>query len=61
MPLAQHRLYSGDVPAYLPHSAGILKLAVCPLEAQIKTLSPEGIELLGQLVVGPRPEIDGLH
>jgi len=61
MPLAQHRPNSGDVPAYLPYSAGVLELAVCPLEAQIKTLSPEGIDLLGQLVVGPRPEIGGLH
>ena len=61
MPLAQHCLYAGDVAAYLPHSTGILKLAVCTLEAQIKALSAEGIELLGQLIIGPGPHIGRLH
>src|SRR6201987_5210078 len=61
MPLAQHCLYAGDVAAYLPHSTSILKLAICTLEAQVEALSAEGVELLGQLIVGLRPHIRCFH
>ena len=58
-PLAENGLDAGDVAPYLAHPRGVFELTAGALETQVEDLLAEGIDLLGQLVLGAGPQISG--
>src|ERR1700722_14789140 len=56
-PLAQNRFDTGNFPAQHPHAAGVLKLSIRPLKAQVELLLLELRDLVAQLVGRLRPDV----
>src|SRR3984893_1563933 len=60
-PLAENGLDAGDVAPHVAHPRGVLELTAGALETQVEDLLAEGLDLLGQLVLGAGPQVAGFH
>src|SRR5260370_35775272 len=59
--LAENGFDAGDVAPHLAHPRGVFELAAGALKTQVEDLLGQGVDLLGQLVDGARPNIGRLH
>src|SRR3984893_7181885 len=59
--LAEDGPDAGDMAPHLAYPRGVFELAAGALETQVEDLLAEGLDLLGQLVLGAGPQVAGFH
>src|SRR6266478_2579373 len=59
--LAENSLDARDVAPHQAHPRSIFELPAGALETQVENLPAERVDLFGQLVDRPRPQVGGFH